>query len=367
MHLAALMTGPPAARRPGASAEPPRADFFAAKGVLAALLGALRVPWRSCAASDPFLHPGRAARVLVAGEDAGWLGELHPGVAAEWDLGPRSRLRARPRRRAPARRRRAALRGPDVSFPAIRQDLAFWIPAGPRPRPSWSRSCAARGGKLLRACRVFDVYAREGQTLAGRAAGVPRDRPHADRRGDRAAREKIVAAVARQAGGRAAWLAAVAVLGAAGYAGAIAAQLLYRHPFFELAHVDRARGGRPAARRRAPAHAGAAGARVYDPDSSARPTRPSSPTRTAPPRRSWPSCATAACASWTSPPTSGCATAASTRTGTASTARPSSSGRASTGCRSSRARTSRGADLVANPAATRRRRCSGSRRWPGPG
>lgn len=35
--------------------------------------------------------------------------------------------------------------------------------------------------------------------------------------------------------------ATVAVLGAAGYAGAIAAQLLYRHPFFELAHVT-ARG-----------------------------------------------------------------------------------------------------------------------------
>jgi N-acetyl-gamma-glutamyl-phosphate reductase len=32
-------------------------------------------------------------------------------------------------------------------------------------------------------------------------------------------------------------VARVAVLGAAGYAGAIAAQLLYRHPFFELAHV----------------------------------------------------------------------------------------------------------------------------------
>ena len=32
-------------------------------------------------------------------------------------------------------------------------------------------------------------------------------------------------------------MAEVAVLGAVGYAGAIAAQLLYRHPFFELAHV----------------------------------------------------------------------------------------------------------------------------------
>ena len=32
-------------------------------------------------------------------------------------------------------------------------------------------------------------------------------------------------------------MASVAVLGAAGYAGAIAAQILYRHPSFELAHV----------------------------------------------------------------------------------------------------------------------------------
>ncbi|MDA0174809.1 N-acetyl-gamma-glutamyl-phosphate reductase [Solirubrobacter taibaiensis] len=36
-------------------------------------------------------------------------------------------------------------------------------------------------------------------------------------------------------------MASVSVLGAAGYAGAIAAQLLYKHPFFELAHVT-ARG-----------------------------------------------------------------------------------------------------------------------------
>ena len=32
-------------------------------------------------------------------------------------------------------------------------------------------------------------------------------------------------------------MASVAVLGASGYAGAIAAMLVHRHPFFELAHV----------------------------------------------------------------------------------------------------------------------------------
>ena len=36
--------------------------------------------------SEPFLHPARAASVSFGGVDAGWLGELHPAVAAEWDL-----------------------------------------------------------------------------------------------------------------------------------------------------------------------------------------------------------------------------------------------------------------------------------------
>ena len=68
-------------------ASPSTADFFAAKGALETLLGALRVEVGVVRGSDPFLHPGRAARVLVGGEDAGWLGEIHPGVASEWDLG----------------------------------------------------------------------------------------------------------------------------------------------------------------------------------------------------------------------------------------------------------------------------------------
>ena len=33
-----------------------------------------------------FLHPGRAAAVLVDGEHLGWVGEIHPAVAAEWEF-----------------------------------------------------------------------------------------------------------------------------------------------------------------------------------------------------------------------------------------------------------------------------------------
>ena len=84
-RLGALLAGtlrPPTWREE----DPPAADFFAAKAVLAGLLDTLRVPWRVERGGEPFLHPGRAARVLVDGQEAGWLGELHPAVARAWDL-----------------------------------------------------------------------------------------------------------------------------------------------------------------------------------------------------------------------------------------------------------------------------------------
>jgi phenylalanyl-tRNA synthetase beta chain len=63
------------------TAEPPRAGFFAAKALLGAALDAIRVSWEVEPTSEPFLHPGRTARVTAAGEDVGWIGELHPLVA----------------------------------------------------------------------------------------------------------------------------------------------------------------------------------------------------------------------------------------------------------------------------------------------
>lgn len=161
MHFGALLTGrlrPPSWGDPS----PPSADFFAAKGVLETLLGALRVEFSVVRGSDPFLHPGRAARVLVGGEDAGWLGEVHPGVASEWDLG----------RVAGFELDLGVILGHAVvapryedltSFPAIRQDLAFWVPAD-RTAAELVEVVRDAGGKLLRDVRVFDVYAREGQT-----------------------------------------------------------------------------------------------------------------------------------------------------------------------------------------------------------
>jgi phenylalanyl-tRNA synthetase beta chain len=84
-HIGALLTGA-AAPATWRTPEPRSADFFTAKGVLSGLMERLDTPWRVEQIAEPFLHPGRAARILIDGEAAGWLGELHPLVAADWEL-----------------------------------------------------------------------------------------------------------------------------------------------------------------------------------------------------------------------------------------------------------------------------------------
>jgi phenylalanyl-tRNA synthetase beta chain len=205
-HLGALLAGrlrPPTWREP----EPPRADFFVAKGVLGAVLETLRVPWRVEAAREPFLHPGRAARVLV-GEDgapAGWLGELHPSVAAAWDLegavaGFEVDL---------ATVLDAASVVPDyedvTSFPSVRQDLAVDLPVEVPAAEALSVIRAA-GGALLHRAEVFDVYSGaqvgEGRrSLAVRLEFRAGDRTLTDEEVAQR-RQKIVAAVSDQLGGR---------------------------------------------------------------------------------------------------------------------------------------------------------------------
>ena len=108
-------------------------DFFDGKGIIETLardLGVQRVKFR--AAELPYLQPGRSAEVLLGGQVAGWIGEVHPAVleafeadapvtAFELDLPAlvREAVDAKPyRRRSPiprsrTRRRFGGARGSD--------------------------------------------------------------------------------------------------------------------------------------------------------------------------------------------------------------------------------------------------------------
>ncbi len=66
----------------------PEADFFTAKGVVETLCTRLGVAVRFEPLQQPYLHPGRAARVIVGpnGLRAGEIGELHPVTAERFEL-----------------------------------------------------------------------------------------------------------------------------------------------------------------------------------------------------------------------------------------------------------------------------------------
>jgi len=84
-----------------------------------------------------------------------------------------------------------------TSFPAIRQDLAFWVPAD-RTASELVEVVRGAGGKLLKDARVFDVFRREGQTsLAVRLEFRAGDRTLTDEE-IAPQREKIVKAVAEK-------------------------------------------------------------------------------------------------------------------------------------------------------------------------
>ena len=197
-RLGALLTG---ALRPPTWREehPPQADFFAAKAVLEGLLRTLRVAWHVERAGEPFLHPGRTARVLVAGEEAGWLGELHPAVAREWDLeaGAAFELDLEALERAAVH----VPRYEDLtSYPAVLQDRAWWF----APETAAAEVVATvreAGGPLLREAEVFDVYPAEGRvSLAVRLRFRADDRTLTDEEVAQR-RAKIDAAVAERLGG----------------------------------------------------------------------------------------------------------------------------------------------------------------------
>ena len=160
--LGALLSGALAPR--SWRGAPPHADFFAAKGLLAALLDGFHVHWSVREIELPFLHPGRSASVLArtaGGEplQLGFLGELHPRVAASWDLGRTAAFAIDLGKLATVAPEVVAFRA-FGSVPSLRQDIAVVLPDDV-PARDVLHALRKAGGETLEHAEVFDVYAGE--------------------------------------------------------------------------------------------------------------------------------------------------------------------------------------------------------------
>jgi phenylalanyl-tRNA synthetase beta chain len=152
------------------TAEPPRAGFFAAKGILEAVCAALRVELAVEPATEPFLHPGRSARVLAGPENdpVGWIGELHPLVARTYDLPDAAAAFEVDLDRLVTHADAVPTYRDLTSFPALRQDLAVAV-SDDVPAAAVVSLVRKAGGELLADARVFDVY-RGAQVGEGRTS-----------------------------------------------------------------------------------------------------------------------------------------------------------------------------------------------------
>lgn len=154
-RIGCLAVGPLTAKSWRGDGEP--ADFFALKGVVEALAGQLGTTIACAAGEEPFLHPGRSARLSFGETEAGWIGELHPLVCRAWDIevavGFEVNLAALVA---------VASAGEEVyedvtTFPAVYQDLAVVVPVD-LPAADLRQAVLLGGGRLLRVAKVFDLY-----------------------------------------------------------------------------------------------------------------------------------------------------------------------------------------------------------------
>jgi phenylalanyl-tRNA synthetase beta chain len=135
------------------------ASFFVAKGVLEVLLRVLDLDLHVAVelGRDPFLHPGRSCRVVVAGEDVGFLGELHPLVAERFELPGAPACFEIDLDRVTALQPPLAVARLVPEAPPLHQDLAF-IVGDEHPAAALVTAAREAGGELLVSVRVFDVY-----------------------------------------------------------------------------------------------------------------------------------------------------------------------------------------------------------------
>jgi phenylalanyl-tRNA synthetase beta chain len=234
-HLAGLVTeSSPATWRSGAGV----ADFYAAKGYVEALLGVAGLTLVVEPAKDlPFLHPGRAGRALVAAGpvsdfglparklrgqtqnrrhprqaasddsglvEVGWIGELHPLVAREWDLDGGAALELDADLLAELTDGVLATYEDVTSFPAVLQDLAVVTPSEVSAA-TVEATVAGAGGELLASTGVFDVYEGEQVGEGKRSLALRLEFRAADRtltEDEVVERRKAIEAALEEIGGR---------------------------------------------------------------------------------------------------------------------------------------------------------------------
>ncbi len=142
--------------------------FFDLKGIVEALLARLELKETTWERGEhPAMHGGRTARLLVAGQEVGYVGELHPLVRMAFDLPNQPVVIMELDLDALLAGWGAAAPMTEISSqPPVYEDLAVVVDEA-IPAAQVAGLIRQAGGKLLVDVRLFDVY-RGGQIPAGK-------------------------------------------------------------------------------------------------------------------------------------------------------------------------------------------------------
>lgn len=135
-------------------------DFFTMKGVIEEFLekvGMHRKPHYAPQAGKTFLHPGRQANVIYDGVNIGYLGEIHPDVADNYDIGTRVYVAVidilKVLEFASYDRKYTGI----AKYPAVTRDISMVLPKEVLVGQI-EAVIEQRGGNILESYQLFDVY-----------------------------------------------------------------------------------------------------------------------------------------------------------------------------------------------------------------
>ncbi|MCH1983241.1 phenylalanine--tRNA ligase subunit beta [Ruminococcus sp. OA3] len=135
-------------------------DFFTMKGVIEEFLekvGMHRKPQYDPQAGKTFLHPGRQANVIYDGVNIGYLGEVHPDVADNYDIGTRVYVAVvdilKVLEFASYDRKYTGI----AKYPAVTRDISMVLPKEILVGQI-EAVIEQRSGKILESYQLFDVY-----------------------------------------------------------------------------------------------------------------------------------------------------------------------------------------------------------------
>ena len=135
----------------------PDADFYKIRDAVLFLMGQFGIKCEVKAGGDGYFHPGRKALLECEGVTLAQVGEIHPDVAAAFDISGRVYLAEVYLTEVPRVRKPIGEVKPLPRYPAVTRDLALVMAESVEIGPVM-HAIAEAAGKLIEDVRLFDIY-----------------------------------------------------------------------------------------------------------------------------------------------------------------------------------------------------------------